>query len=305
MMLTRNLSNNGNKYLPNHIRTTNFRASKTLQIQNPDSPQGSPVSSATKPRSSILSSFKRLRNLAQSPSGAGGTRPKAPFGTAQVSPHSNNHVSAKMKKFRKSQVYQRFKKFQKQIYVMLEDPQSSIQARVVFIITIAGILFSVVSTYIESIMDSENTPRSMDVIEMMISILFVTEYALRIFASTAFDEPFFKYMLKPYNVIDFFSLIPFWIDITTDNISGLRSLRVLRVVRIVRIIRVFKLSRYMKGTSTFMDGVKNSLSSLGFLLMFFVVLDIVFATALFYAEKGSTWEAAHFSEDQEQEVHNL
>ena len=50
-------------------------------------------------------------------------------------------------------------------------------------------------------------------------------------------------------------------------------------------LRLFKLSRYVKGVAYLSAGAWKSLSALGYVLIIIIILDLVFATACYYAEK--------------------
>jgi hypothetical protein len=60
----------------------------------------------------------------------------------------------------------------------------------------------------------------------------------------------------------------------------------LKTIRLTRMLRLFKLSRYVKGVAYLTEGARKSASSLGYVLIVIIILDLVFATACYYVEKA-------------------
>ncbi len=82
-------------------------------------------------------------------------------------------------------------------------------------------------------------------VEMIIFVTFLSEYVLRVSCCTAFGENIYKFVVKPLNVIDLLSILPFFIEIIFDSGEDFAQLRVVRAIRLFRIIRIFKFTRYM------------------------------------------------------------
>mgnify|MGYP000236919235 CR=1 FL=1 len=59
---------------------------------------------------------------------------------------------------------------------------------------------------------------------------------------------------------------------------------VLRVVRLARIVRIAKLSRHSRNLNTLMKTMKTSLRELSFLMLFFIMSMILFATFIYFCE---------------------
>ena len=63
-------------------------------------------------------------------------------------------------------------------------------------------------------------------------------------------------------------------------------LMVLRVIRLARIVRIAKLSRHSRNLNTLIKTMSTSLRELSFLLMFFIVSMVLYATFVYYCEQG-------------------
>ena len=59
---------------------------------------------------------------------------------------------------------------------------------------------------------------------------------------------------------------------------------VLRVIRLARIVRIAKLSRHSRNLSTLIKTMKTSLRELSFLMLFFIVSMVLFATFVYFCE---------------------
>ena len=200
--------------------------------------------------------------------------------------------------------HRRFKNAQKIVYLLLEDPSSSIIAKMLFMVIVLGILFTTFNSFVASALQGEENPAVAGV-EFSISVLFIGEYMLRLFSATAFGENFFRVMFKLFNLIDLIALAPFFIEVALEDKESaqLNSLRMIRIIRLVKVLRFLKIGRYMKGTEVFYQGVKASVSSFGFLALLLLIVDLVFATLYFYAEQHPIFE--EISDDEEHRVSNF
>ena len=80
------------------------------------------------------------------------------------------------------------------------------------------------------------------------------------------------------------AILPYYIGLTiTDNedVSG-----AFVTLRVFRVFRIFKFSRHSQGLRILGYTLKSCASELGFLLFSITMAIIIFATVMFYAEKG-------------------
>ena len=259
------------------------------QESNVSNSSSSEPGSATKRKSSLLPSFARLRQLAMGKKVADDPKTPRPM-VRRASTFSTAAFVPPFQELPKKDDYTcpKLKQFQKWLYIAMEEPNSSLIARIIFLLVFLGILFTIFDTIVETAVATE-IPHQLTYVELAISICFIVEFFLRLVSSTAFGEPLIRFFMKTYNIIDLIAIVPFFVELATEDM-GIKSLRVIRMIRLVRIARIFKMSRYITGTLTFIDGLRKSLASLGFLIFLVFFLDATFATAFYYAEAGSFWE---------------
>lgn len=111
-------------------------------------------------------------------------------------------------------------------------------------------------------------------------MIFTVEYCLRLFAAP--DRC--KFVRSVMSIIDVVAILPYYIGlIITDNedVSG-----AFVTLRVFRVFRIFKFSRHSQGLRILGYTLKSCASELGFLLFSLTMAIIIFATVMFYAERG-------------------
>lgn len=117
-------------------------------------------------------------------------------------------------------------------------------------------------------------------IEAFCVAAFTLEFVIRIIAS----PNKLAFCKMPMNWIDFFAILPFYLQITLNK-SDIQTMVVFRVIRLIRVFRIFKLSRHSYGLQILGHTLKSSCSEL-FLLAFFLSIGVViFSSIIYYAEK--------------------
>ncbi|KAM3872602.1 LOW QUALITY PROTEIN: A-type voltage-gated potassium channel KCND3 [Diretmus argenteus] len=113
-------------------------------------------------------------------------------------------------------------------------------------------------------------------------MIFTVEYLMRLFAAPSR----YRFMRSVMSIIDVVAILPYYIGLVmTDNedVSG-----AFVTLRVFRVFRIFKFSRHSQGLRILGYTLKSCASELGFLLFSLTMAIIIFATVMFYAEKGST-----------------
>uniref|UniRef100_UPI00398EA503 A-type voltage-gated potassium channel KCND2 n=1 Tax=Pristiophorus japonicus TaxID=55135 RepID=UPI00398EA503 len=113
-------------------------------------------------------------------------------------------------------------------------------------------------------------------------MIFTVEYLLRLMAAPSR----YRFVRSVMSIIDVVAIMPYYIGlIMTDNedVSG-----AFVTLRVFRVFRIFKFSRHSQGLRILGYTLKSCASELGFLLFSLTMAIIIFATVMFYAEKGST-----------------
>ncbi|XP_027899539.1 A-type voltage-gated potassium channel KCND2 [Xiphophorus couchianus] len=112
-------------------------------------------------------------------------------------------------------------------------------------------------------------------------MIFTVEYLLRLLAAPSR----YRFVKSVMSVIDVVAIMPYYIGLVmTDNedVSG-----AFVTLRVFRVFRIFKFSRHSAGLRILGYTLKSCASELGFLLFSLTMAIIIFATVMFYAEKGS------------------
>jgi len=199
---------------------------------------------------------------------------KAPGLSEQSLPKPKQRKSLRFKYIRS-----RVRKYQKIIYLVLEQPRSSLLGKLVFILLMIGIIFSTC----EGIFITSETTFFNPVIllvDKVISGLFVLEFFLRIASSTAFGGKIRQIFKNPIFLIDIIAIIPILIEIQYLQ----RGIVDLKLISLCKSLTILKTLRYIKNVSLLIQGFKKSLSSLCFLLLAIIITTFVFGTLMYYAE---------------------
>ncbi|XP_053740713.1 potassium voltage-gated channel subfamily D member 2-like isoform X2 [Synchiropus splendidus] len=175
-----------------------------------------------------------------------------------------------------------------------ENPHTSTLALVFYYVTGFFIAISVMANVVETVPCGSLPNRSKEVscgdryalaffcLDTACVMIFTVEYLLRLIAAPSR----YKFMKSVMSVIDVVAIMPYYIGLVmTDNdqVSG-----AFVTLRVFRVFRIFKFSRHSAGLRILGYTLKSCASELGFLLFSLTMAIIIFATVMFYAEKGSS-----------------
>ncbi|XP_033978009.1 potassium voltage-gated channel subfamily D member 2-like, partial [Trematomus bernacchii] len=175
-----------------------------------------------------------------------------------------------------------------------ENPHTSTMALVFYYVTGFFIAVSVMANVAETVPCASAHSRLKDVscgeryalaffcLDTACVLIFTMEYLLRLLvAPSRYD-----FVKSVMSVIDVVAIMPYYIGLViTDNedVSG-----AFVTLRVFRVFRIFKFSRHSAGLRILGYTLKSCASELGFLLFSLTMAIIIFATIMFYAEKGSS-----------------
>ncbi|XP_035012853.1 potassium voltage-gated channel subfamily D member 2 isoform X2 [Hippoglossus stenolepis] len=175
-----------------------------------------------------------------------------------------------------------------------ENPHTSTLALVFYYVTGFFIAISVMANVVETVPCGSLPNRSKELscgdryalaffcLDTACVMIFTVEYLLRLIAAPSR----YKFMKSVMSVIDVVAIMPYYIGLVmTDNdqVSG-----AFVTLRVFRVFRIFKFSRHSAGLRILGYTLKSCASELGFLLFSLTMAIIIFATVMFYAEKGSS-----------------
>ncbi|MEO9485267.1 MAG: ion transporter [Ekhidna sp.] len=114
--------------------------------------------------------------------------------------------------------------------------------------------------------------------ELIITIIFTTEYALRIWTTSNSKN----YVFSGMGIIDLLAILPFFLELIFVNIS---SLGVIRLLRLLRVFRVLKLVRFLGEANSLAQGVKTNANKI-FVFLFFVLIVCTIMGSVMYIIEG-------------------
>ncbi|XP_075901968.1 A-type voltage-gated potassium channel KCND3 isoform X2 [Nelusetta ayraudi] len=187
--------------------------------------------------------------------------------------------------------------FRETMWRAFENPHTSTMALVFYYVTGFFIAVSVITNVVETVPcggGGAPAPGHKDVpcgerytvaffcMDTACVMIFTVEYLMRLFAAPSR----YRFMRSVMSIIDVVAILPYYIGLVmTDNedVSG-----AFVTLRVFRVFRIFKFSRHSQGLRILGYTLKSCASELGFLLFSLTMAIIIFATVMFYAEKGSS-----------------
>ncbi|XP_067382172.1 A-type voltage-gated potassium channel KCND3-like isoform X2 [Channa argus] len=183
--------------------------------------------------------------------------------------------------------------FRETMWRAFENPHTSTMALVFYYVTGFFIAVSVITNVVETV-PCGTVPNQKEVpcgerytvaffcMDTACVMIFTVEYLMRLFAAPSR----YRFMRSVMSIIDVVAILPYYIGLVmTDNedVSG-----AFVTLRVFRVFRIFKFSRHSQGLRILGYTLKSCASELGFLLFSLTMAIIIFATVMFYAEKGSS-----------------
>lgn len=176
-----------------------------------------------------------------------------------------------------------------------ENPHTSTAALVFYYVTGFFIAVSVIANVVETIpcrgptrpsppkehSCGERFPTAFFCMDTACVLIFTGEYLLRLFAAPSRC----RFLRSVMSLIDVVAILPYYIGLfvpKNEDVSG-----AFVTLRVFRVFRIFKFSRHSQGLRILGYTLKSCASELGFLLFSLTMAIIIFATVMFYAEKGT------------------
>ncbi|XP_016372378.1 A-type voltage-gated potassium channel KCND3 isoform X1 [Sinocyclocheilus rhinocerous] len=183
--------------------------------------------------------------------------------------------------------------FRETMWRAFENPHTSTMALVFYYVTGFFIAISVITNVVETVPCS-SMPNQRDIpcgeryteaffcMDTACVMIFTVEYLMRLFAAPSR----YRFMRSVMSIIDVVAILPYYIGLVMTNNEDVSGAFV--TLRVFRVFRIFKFSRHSQGLRILGYTLKSCASELGFLLFSLTMAIIIFATVMFYAEKGSS-----------------
>ncbi|XP_053481331.1 potassium voltage-gated channel subfamily D member 3 isoform X1 [Ictalurus furcatus] len=182
--------------------------------------------------------------------------------------------------------------FRETMWRAFENPHTSTMALVFYYVTGFFIAVSVITNVVETV-PCGSIPNQRDIpcgerytvaffcMDTACVMIFTVEYLMRLFAAPSR----YRFMRSVMSIIDVVAILPYYIGLVMTNNEDVSGAFV--TLRVFRVFRIFKFSRHSQGLRILGYTLKSCASELGFLLFSLTMAIIIFATVMFYAEKGS------------------
>jgi len=116
-------------------------------------------------------------------------------------------------------------------------------------------------------------------VEFFITIIFTVEYVLRIICVKDREE----YIFSPLGIIDFLSIIPFYVSLF---FPVWHFVAIIRMLRILRIFRIFNLADYMHDGRFIVSALKSSSRKIYIFLLFMIIFITIIGALMYVIEGG-------------------
>lgn len=116
-------------------------------------------------------------------------------------------------------------------------------------------------------------------IEFFITLIFTIEYILRIICVKDREE----YIFSPLGIIDFLSIVPFYISFF---FPVWHFVAIIRMLRILRIFRIFNLADYMHDGKFIVSALRHSSRKIYIFLLFMIIFITIIGALMYVIEGG-------------------
>lgn len=177
------------------------------------------------------------------------------------------------------------------IWIQFEKPGHSTLAKVMAVVSLAVVIGSIISMCIHSMDVNKTTTEHpwLRVFDGFCVLFFSVEFFLRLSVAPSVR----MFLCSTLNVIDFMSIVPFYITLACDvadedNNTDLENVgKVVQILRLMRVFRILKLARHSAGLRSLGATLQHSVREVGQLILFVSVGIFTFSTLIYFAEKDS------------------
>ncbi|XP_062452387.1 potassium voltage-gated channel subfamily V member 2-like [Rhea pennata] len=188
-------------------------------------------------------------------------------------------------------------KFRKMIWNLIENPYSSVPAKIIAVMSSFFVLISIVGMTLSTVeeMKHKTGKKWMEQLEMICAIFFTSEYLMRLISSSSFQ----KFLRAAFNAVDLVAILPFYIQILFENLDEADTLyheelhkmenmsklgKVLKLIKLMRIFRILKLARHSTGLRAFGFTMRQCYQQVCCLLLFIAMGVFTFSALMHSVE---------------------
>ncbi|MEZ4912262.1 MAG: ion transporter [Saprospiraceae bacterium] len=146
------------------------------------------------------------------------------------------------------------------------------------VVLLVMIFFSIIVLMLESIPAYETEYKALFFkIELGLTVFFTIEYLLRIYSVY---KPRY-YIISFFGIIDFLSILPFYLALF---IPSLQTLMIVRSLRLLRIFRIFKLDAFIDQGNFILSALKESAKKIVLFSFTMLILIMIFGSIMYLVE---------------------
>ncbi|XP_053159511.1 potassium voltage-gated channel subfamily V member 2-like [Hemicordylus capensis] len=185
----------------------------------------------------------------------------------------------------------------KAIWNLIENPYSSIPAKIIAIMSSFFVLISIVGMTLSTVeeMQHKSSKKCMQQLETICAIFFTLEYLMRLISTSTFQQ----FLRAAFSAIDLVAILPFYIQILFENLGEtdgeyheelhkMRSVgklgKVLKLIKLMRIFRILKLARHSTGLRAFGFTIRQCYQQVCCLLLFIAMGVFTFSALMHSVE---------------------
>ncbi|XP_041828293.1 potassium voltage-gated channel subfamily S member 3a [Melanotaenia boesemani] len=183
------------------------------------------------------------------------------------------------------------------IWIRLENPGFSTSAKAIAVASVSVVIISIVAMCLNSMPefhqgDSDEKQIENPVLaffENLCVLLFSAEFVLRLTVAPSAR----KFLCSPFNIIDFLSVMPFYITFICDKVNKEENTelenvgKVVQILRLMRVFRILKLARHSAGLRALGATLRHSSREMGQLVLFLSMGVSLFSALIYFVEKES------------------
>eukprot|EP00927_Polykrikos_kofoidii_P066990 TRINITY_DN6253_c0_g1_i1.p1 TRINITY_DN6253_c0_g1~~TRINITY_DN6253_c0_g1_i1.p1 ORF type:complete len:589 (-),score=81.18 TRINITY_DN6253_c0_g1_i1:140-1906(-) len=172
------------------------------------------------------------------------------------------------------------------MYMVLEEPQSSLQAQLLSVFVMVCTLISIFVFILETMPELESIPKGFwAVVETLCTVIFSIEFVCRLLVCDIDGGSVIRFLRNITNLMDLLAILPFYLWLAMQSMTWAKALGTLRVMRLIRLFRIFKLGKYSTGLQLIIVALKNSSQALWVLSFFLCISIILFSSAIYFVER--------------------
>ncbi|KAJ1796623.1 hypothetical protein LPJ59_003637 [Coemansia sp. RSA 2399] len=182
-------------------------------------------------------------------------------------------------------------KWKRDLFLLFEDPSSSVGAFLINVFVTFMIIFSAVLTTVETIPAlHKGNAHVWLALELTIVAIFTLEFVLRFLGHTDTWRQAWRHGKSFITIIDALAIFPFYVELALSRDTAYEfRFTILRIFRLLRVFSAFKYSSLLQlSIEVMIVAIKRSSDALLAFLLFVTLTVLLFSTLMYFAERG-TW----------------